>query len=301
MTTRIFKIHIPGSDSLSRYRRTHFFQAPTRYNSGHPQPLQCMSFRRSKFVEHDVFELSQVSKALFLSLSCLGKSCCFFLNTILMSTSHASKSPENDNSNPGSLILSCSENFLASDAAELPPSDSASGASSERALDTESFRRGPGPRQYPMQPGPPCVEDGVTLCPRRELYSTYRQSIKEGKAVDSTSAAPGPTAKATPSPDPSMTNQAPTAQSDDPTPQPNVRRRGRIRELEEIKAQLAEKELELLSKENALLEQEQDIRTLQAELEIEKKLRALITKEKEEAEEEAALTMGLCSGSTMLP
>ena len=71
--------------------------------------------------------------------------------------------------------------------------------------------------------------------------------------------------------------------------------------MEEIKAQLAEKELELLSKENALLEQEQDIRTLQAELEIEKKLRALITKEKEKAEEEAALAMGLCSGSTMLP
>lgn len=231
-----------------------------------------MSLRRSRFVEQNDLGHSQISKSLFLSLSCLG-----------------------------SLIISCSENFLASDAAELAPSDSTSGASSERALDTESFRRGPGPRQYPMQPGPPCVEDGVTICPRRELYSTYRQSIEEGKSVDSTSAAPGPTAEGTSSSDASITNQAPTPPSDDPIPQPNVKRRGRIRELEEIKAQLAEKELELLSKENALLEQEQDIRTLQAELEIEKKLRALITKEKEKAEEEAALAMGLCSGGTMLP
>jgi len=152
-----------------------------------------------------------------------------------------------------------------------------------------------------MQPGPPCVEDGVTLCPRREFYSTYGKSNDDGKSMDSTSNASGPTA-GTPSSSPSIqTNEAPSLSSDDQIPQPNVRRRGRIRELEEIKAQLAEKELELLSKENALLEQEQDIRTLQAELEIEKKLRALITKEKEKAEEEAALAMGLCSGSTMLP
>lgn len=80
-----------------------------------------------------------------------------------------------------------------------------------------------------------------------------------------------------------------------------TRRRGRIRELEEIKSQLAEKELELLGKETALLEQQQDIQVLKQELEIERKLRALITKEKEEAEEEAALAMGLCTGSTMLP
>ena len=79
------------------------------------------------------------------------------------------------------------------------------------------------------------------------------------------------------------------------------KRKGRIRELEEIKAELAKKELELLSKENALLEKEQSMLVLRQELEIEKNLRALITKEKEQAEEEAALAMGLCTGSTMLP
>eukprot|EP00890_Picochlorum_soloecismus_P003313 jgi/Picsp_1/3983/NSC_01495-R1_expressed protein [Chlorella variabilis] len=230
-----------------------------------------MSFKKPIFIEQDDLGIFSISKALFLSLSCLG-----------------------------SLMIVCSENFLVSDAAELSPRDSTSTAYSGSTLqDTESFRRGLGPRQYPMQPGPPCVEDGVTVCPRRELLSTYRQSTDDGKSIDSTSAT-GPTA-GTSSSDSSMTNQAPSPPSDDQIPQPNVRRRGRIRELEEIKAQLAEKELELLSKENALLEQEQDIRTLQAELEIEKKLRVLITKEKEKAEEEAALAMGLCSGSTMLP
>lgn len=79
------------------------------------------------------------------------------------------------------------------------------------------------------------------------------------------------------------------------------KRKGRIRELEEIKAELAKKELELLSKENALLEKEQSVLVLRQELEIERNIRALITKEKEQAEEEAALAMGLCTGSTMLP
>lgn len=37
------------------------------------------------------------------------------------------------------------------------------------------------------------------------------------------------------------------------------------------------------------------------QLEIEKKLRVLLTKEKEKAEEEATLAMGLCTGSSMLP
>ena len=78
-------------------------------------------------------------------------------------------------------------------------------------------------------------------------------------------------------------------------------RKSRIKELEDIKAQLAVKELELMSKENALLEKEQSISVLQAELEIERKLRDLIIKEKEEAEEEALLSKSLCTGSTMLP
>ena len=37
------------------------------------------------------------------------------------------------------------------------------------------------------------------------------------------------------------------------------------------------------------------------QLEIGKKLRTLLTKEKEKAEEEAALAMGMCTGGFMLP
>lgn len=39
----------------------------------------------------------------------------------------------------------------------------------------------------------------------------------------------------------------------------------------------------------------------QEELELERKLRALLSVEKEKAEEEAALAMGLCTGGAMLP
>ena len=41
-------------------------------------------------------------------------------------------------------------------------------------------------------------------------------------------------------------------------------------------------------------------RGVRAQLDIERKLRALLTKEKEKAEEEAALAMGLCTGGSML-
>lgn len=37
------------------------------------------------------------------------------------------------------------------------------------------------------------------------------------------------------------------------------------------------------------------------QLEVERKLRALLTKEKERAEEESALAMGLCTGGLMFP
>ncbi len=37
------------------------------------------------------------------------------------------------------------------------------------------------------------------------------------------------------------------------------------------------------------------------QLDLERKLRALLTREKEKAEEEAALAMGLCTGGSMLP
>lgn len=79
------------------------------------------------------------------------------------------------------------------------------------------------------------------------------------------------------------------------------RRKGRLRELEEIRAELAEKELVLLEREQEVLEREQTVGTLREQLEIEKKLRALLTKEKEKAEEEAALSMGMCAGGFLLP
>eukprot|EP01025_Chloroclados_australasicus_P010280 TRINITY_DN14108_c0_g1_i1.p2 TRINITY_DN14108_c0_g1~~TRINITY_DN14108_c0_g1_i1.p2 ORF type:complete len:289 (-),score=53.59 TRINITY_DN14108_c0_g1_i1:358-1191(-) len=74
------------------------------------------------------------------------------------------------------------------------------------------------------------------------------------------------------------------------------KKKGRIRELEEIRVQLVEKEITLLAKEKELLQREQSIEVLQQELELERKIRALLTKEKERAEEEAALAMGLCTG-----
>lgn len=78
-------------------------------------------------------------------------------------------------------------------------------------------------------------------------------------------------------------------------------RRGRIRELQDIRSELAEKELVLLQKEQELLEKDQTLIVLREELEIEKKLRALLTKGREKAEEEAALAMGICGGGSMLP
>ena len=103
------------------------------------------------------------------------------------------------------------------------------------------------------------------------------------------------------------------------------RKKGRIRELEEIRAELAEKELVLLGKEQELLEKDQTVAVLREEvctselfafsigkfsikcellkslhpsmcvclqLELEKKLRTLLTKEKEKAEEQSALALG---------
>jgi len=78
--------------------------------------------------------------------------------------------------------------------------------------------------------------------------------------------------------------------------------KGRIRELQEIRAELAEKELVLVEKEQDLLEKDQTVMVLREELEIERKLRALLSKQVKKAEEEAALAMGLCGvGGAMLP
>lgn len=69
----------------------------------------------------------------------------------------------------------------------------------------------------------------------------------------------------------------------------------------QVRAALAEKELMLLQKEAELLDREQTLLVLTEELELERKLRALLSKEKDQAEEEAALAMGLCTGGAMLP
>jgi len=78
-------------------------------------------------------------------------------------------------------------------------------------------------------------------------------------------------------------------------------RRGRLRELEETRAQLAQKQLELLQTEQELLDREQSLAVLREELELERKIRALLTKEKEQAVEEAVLARGLCAGANLLP
>eukprot|EP00238_Polyblepharides_amylifera_P006661 CAMPEP_0196590608 /NCGR_PEP_ID=MMETSP1081-20130531/67062_1 /TAXON_ID=36882 /ORGANISM="Pyramimonas amylifera, Strain CCMP720" /LENGTH=199 /DNA_ID=CAMNT_0041913759 /DNA_START=300 /DNA_END=902 /DNA_ORIENTATION=+ len=69
----------------------------------------------------------------------------------------------------------------------------------------------------------------------------------------------------------------------------------RIRELEETRKKLQEKESELLLKQEALLNQEQTVQVLEEQLMLERRLRELLTKEKKSAEEEAALAIGLCS------
>eukprot|EP00210_Caulerpa_lentillifera_P003235 g3089.t1 len=78
-------------------------------------------------------------------------------------------------------------------------------------------------------------------------------------------------------------------------------RKGRLRELEETQAELAQKELELLQKQQELHQRDQSLLVLQEELELERKIRALLTREKEQANEEAALARGLCAGANMLP
>ncbi|KAK9834051.1 hypothetical protein WJX81_005928 [Elliptochloris bilobata] len=96
------------------------------------------------------------------------------------------------------------------------------------------------------------------------------------------------------------TESGPASGEEDERRKQRRRKRGRIRELEEIRAELAEKELVLIAKQQELLDKEQTLLVLQQELDIERKLRALLTKEKEKAEEEAALAMGLCTGGSML-
>ena len=71
-------------------------------------------------------------------------------------------------------------------------------------------------------------------------------------------------------------------------------------EIEQIRAELAEKELLLLSQSKELQQKEQTLMVLQERLEIERRLRELLIAEKEKAMEEAALARGFC-GISRLP
>lgn len=74
----------------------------------------------------------------------------------------------------------------------------------------------------------------------------------------------------------------------------------RIRYLQEMREELAEKEEMLLEKQQELLQKDQNLAVLQEELELERKIRALLTKEKEKAVEEAQLAIGLCSQTPLM-
>lgn len=74
----------------------------------------------------------------------------------------------------------------------------------------------------------------------------------------------------------------------------------RIRYLQEMREELAEKEEMLLEKQKELLQKDQNLAVLQEELELERKIRALLTKEKEKAVEEAQLAIGLCSQTPLM-
>ncbi|KAK3267452.1 hypothetical protein CYMTET_23993 [Cymbomonas tetramitiformis] len=69
----------------------------------------------------------------------------------------------------------------------------------------------------------------------------------------------------------------------------------RIQELREVREQLSLQRRELLEREQELESKEQTLQILQEELALEKKLRGLLTKEKQDAVEEARLAMGLCA------
>lgn len=74
----------------------------------------------------------------------------------------------------------------------------------------------------------------------------------------------------------------------------------RIRYLQEMREELAEKEKLLLEKQQELLQKDQNLAVLQEELELERRIRALLTKEKEKAVEEAQLAIGLCSQTPLV-
>lgn len=88
-------------------------------------------------------------------------------------------------------------------------------------------------------------------------------------------------------------------------PPPKKKRQSRMQELQEARAELQAKEQELRRKSSELQElsseKNQTIAILRDELDIERTLRSLLERDKEKAEEIAALAMNLCSGVTIPP
>ncbi|KAL0049726.1 hypothetical protein WJX82_008691 [Trebouxia sp. C0006] len=119
----------------------------------------------------------------------------------------------------------------------------------------------------------------------------------------STSSSPPETSPSGPPPAPLPTLPPEDPQKTEEEQRKSLRktRRSRIKELEDTRLELAEKQLKLIEREKELLDKDQTVSTLREELDLERKLRALLTKEKDKAEEEAALAMGLCTGAFTLP
>ena len=72
-------------------------------------------------------------------------------------------------------------------------------------------------------------------------------------------------------------------------------RRGRMRELQDLRSELEIKELELEGTENELQKSDQTVQVLQQELELKTKLYELMKTERDKAIEESKLASGLCA------
>lgn len=152
--------------------------------------------------------------------------------------------------------------------------------------------------------------------PPASSSSTVPSTAQEQRSTSAASTPePGPSGVANPPATPSASFPAPLSAPTPPAPTPEETqkaeeeqrkslrktRKSRIKELEDIRAELAEKQVQLLEREKELLDKDQTVSTLREELDLERQLRALLTKEKNKAEEQAALSMGLCTGAFTLP
>ncbi|QDZ23603.1 hypothetical protein HOP50_11g61430 [Chloropicon primus] len=78
-------------------------------------------------------------------------------------------------------------------------------------------------------------------------------------------------------------------------------RKSKVRELQELRNSLKEKEFALMEKQQELEGKEQTIIVMKEQLALEKKIRDILIEEKEKAVEEAKLTAGLCAQGGMMP